>query len=212
MRSPVKLQRHRRRSYGLVRKCKQDDKWKSILFLNAKKKYFFNIGNYNEIRYNETIFGHPKILLKIRFHCNYWVNWITLCSCKLWWSKLILIMPQFLANQFYFWLNNHRFYHHRWPVLINDNLFGTHTFGHNWIRSSCIAKSIARWHSAETSSNYRILSIQILTILYHNLVWRQIPENHVQSYTSFERTNNRVEGDNNKMKQFCGAANPHIDI
>jgi hypothetical protein len=29
--------------------------------------------------------------------------------------------------------------------------------------------------------------------------------------TSFERTNNRVEGDNNKMKQFCGSANPHID-
>ena len=26
-----------------------------------------------------------------------------------------------------------------------------------------------------------------------------------------ERTNNRVEGDNNKMKNFCGAADPNID-
>jgi hypothetical protein len=29
--------------------------------------------------------------------------------------------------------------------------------------------------------------------------------------TVYERTNNRVEGDNNKMKNFCGAANPRID-
>ena len=28
---------------------------------------------------------------------------------------------------------------------------------------------------------------------------------------SYERTNNRVEGDNNKMKLFCGAVNPNID-
>jgi hypothetical protein len=27
----------------------------------------------------------------------------------------------------------------------------------------------------------------------------------------YERTNNRVEGDNNKMKVFCGASNPNID-
>ena len=26
-----------------------------------------------------------------------------------------------------------------------------------------------------------------------------------------ERTNNRVEGDNLKMKQYCGAADPKID-
>ncbi len=26
-----------------------------------------------------------------------------------------------------------------------------------------------------------------------------------------ERTNNRVEGDNLKMKKFCGASNPNID-
>jgi len=26
-----------------------------------------------------------------------------------------------------------------------------------------------------------------------------------------ERTNNRVEGDNHKMKQYCGAADPKID-
>jgi hypothetical protein len=26
-----------------------------------------------------------------------------------------------------------------------------------------------------------------------------------------DRTNNDVEGDNNKMKLFCGAAQPHID-
>ncbi|CAF1097749.1 unnamed protein product [Brachionus calyciflorus] len=28
---------------------------------------------------------------------------------------------------------------------------------------------------------------------------------------NYERTNNRVEGDNNKMKLYCGAANPNID-
>ncbi len=27
----------------------------------------------------------------------------------------------------------------------------------------------------------------------------------------YERTNNHVEGDNNKMKLFCGAANPNVD-
>ena len=27
----------------------------------------------------------------------------------------------------------------------------------------------------------------------------------------YERTQNRVEGDNNKMKLYCGAANPNID-
>ncbi|CAF0977591.1 unnamed protein product, partial [Brachionus calyciflorus] len=28
---------------------------------------------------------------------------------------------------------------------------------------------------------------------------------------SYKRTNNRVEGDNNKMKRYCGGANPNID-
>jgi hypothetical protein len=33
--------------------------------------------------------------------------------------------------------------------------------------------------------------------------------NHYENHD--ERTNNRVEGDNNRMKQFCGAAEPKID-
>jgi len=33
--------------------------------------------------------------------------------------------------------------------------------------------------------------------------------NHYDNHD--ERTNNRVEGDNNKMKHFCGAAHPKID-
>jgi hypothetical protein len=39
---------------------------------------------------------------------------------------------------------------------------------------------------------------------YPKMMW-----NHFD--TQFERTNNKVEGDNNKMKLFCGAANPCID-
>ena len=35
------------------------------------------------------------------------------------------------------------------------------------------------------------------------------PWNHQDNHD--ERTNNRVEGDNNKMKNFCGAADPNID-
>ena len=34
--------------------------------------------------------------------------------------------------------------------------------------------------------------------------------NHYETAES-ERTNNYVEGDNHKMKCFCGAANPNID-
>ena len=33
--------------------------------------------------------------------------------------------------------------------------------------------------------------------------------NHYDNHD--ERTNNRVEGDNNRMKKFCGAADPNID-
>ena len=33
--------------------------------------------------------------------------------------------------------------------------------------------------------------------------------NHLDNHD--ERTNNRVEGDKNKMKHFCGAADPNID-
>ena len=33
--------------------------------------------------------------------------------------------------------------------------------------------------------------------------------NHYDNHD--ERTNNRVEGDNNKMKNYCGAASPQID-
>jgi hypothetical protein len=33
--------------------------------------------------------------------------------------------------------------------------------------------------------------------------------NHFE--TTGNRTNNRVEGDNNRKKLFCGSANPNID-